>query len=351
MKGVYVIIPVWGERYVRRWLDLSLPSLLADGNLPALARQFPVRTLLFTTQEDLGVIMADPRVKMLRDIGPLRVRAMIQNRKDALAVHAGSLMTGCHKAGLQQSWADDFGIIPVCSDLIFANGSLGSLAPHIAAGKRAVITQGFGVVEDKLVAQLDALGLRGGPTLDIPPRTLVRMLFDTFHPAFSSKFWDAPNCSSHPAMMYWRLGERSFLMRCWHLYPVFFYPDRKVLMRGSLDDDMLGVCLSDPENQIAVLDDSDECMVVDAFDPNKTNDMHAYQVMSHPFSVEFVTAWAAAWARPMHCDNVSRYKFWMHADDLDREAWRHVEKESDGVIDQILANVRSLNRPTGTALL
>ena len=44
--AIKVLMPVWGLRYVRQFLEFCLPTLLAPGNIPALARRFPAHLLL-----------------------------------------------------------------------------------------------------------------------------------------------------------------------------------------------------------------------------------------------------------------------------------------------------------------
>lgn len=249
-----------------------------------------------------------------------------------------------------QAWNDDHGVFGLVADSVFANNCFASACEHIRAGKRAVVTQGFGVLEDEFSAQLDAAGLRSARALSIPPRALVRIMFDTMHPAWAAKFWDAPQCTSHPGMMYWRLGERSLLMRVWHLYPMFLYAERPPITRGSLDDNLITVALSDPANQCAALDDSDACMFVDVMDSKKRHDLHSIQVMSHPFSVEYVASWAEKWARIPHCFNVWNYKFWIHDGPLDRTDWQGVERQSDVTVHQILTKIIAQNKPMGTEL-
>jgi hypothetical protein len=350
MKGVYVIIPVWGEAYTRRWLEFSLPSLLADGNLPAVAQRYSTKVLLYTTREDLDLILPHPAVTMLRDIAPLRVNTIADRREDATKQHSGNLMVKCHGAGLMQAWNDDHGVFGLVADSVFGNTCFASACEHINAGKRAVVTQGFGVLEDEFGAQLDSAGLRNQTALSIPHRTLVRIMFETMHPAWAAKFWDAPQCTSHPGFMYWRLGERSLLMRVWHLYPMFIYPERPPVTEGSLDDNLITVALSDPASQCAALDDSDACMFVDVMDSKKRHDLHSIQVMPHPYSVDYVASWAEKWARPPHCFNVWNYKFWVHDGPLDRAQWRHVEAQSDAVLERIIAAIARSKRPIGTHL-
>ncbi|HEX5242816.1 MAG TPA: hypothetical protein VFW23_06085, partial [Tepidisphaeraceae bacterium] len=43
-----IIIPAWGELYVGKILSLTLPAILASGNLPALRQMFDVEIVLVT---------------------------------------------------------------------------------------------------------------------------------------------------------------------------------------------------------------------------------------------------------------------------------------------------------------
>src|SRR5262245_13801027 len=59
-KACAVLMPVWGGAFVRQFLDSCLPTLLAAGNLPALARTLPTRFVLLTQTSDVAGITAHP---------------------------------------------------------------------------------------------------------------------------------------------------------------------------------------------------------------------------------------------------------------------------------------------------
>src|SRR4051812_6084689 len=56
MKVVRLIIPLWGEIYAQKLVSITLPALLADGNLPALSRMFDVELVLVTESRLFQVI-------------------------------------------------------------------------------------------------------------------------------------------------------------------------------------------------------------------------------------------------------------------------------------------------------
>jgi hypothetical protein len=48
VKAVHVLLPLWGYRFIQQFLEFSLPTLLAPGNIPALAKDLPCRFVLMT---------------------------------------------------------------------------------------------------------------------------------------------------------------------------------------------------------------------------------------------------------------------------------------------------------------
>lgn len=66
--AVKLLLPVWGYRFVRQFLDVGLPTLLAPGNLPALARTLPCEFVILTSEEDEPFIRLHPTFRALSDI-------------------------------------------------------------------------------------------------------------------------------------------------------------------------------------------------------------------------------------------------------------------------------------------
>ncbi|HZT49186.1 MAG TPA: hypothetical protein VFA64_14520, partial [Hyphomicrobiaceae bacterium] len=51
-RAVKLLLPAWGFRHVRQFLDSCLPTLLAPGNVPAIAARIPCEFVLLTSRED-----------------------------------------------------------------------------------------------------------------------------------------------------------------------------------------------------------------------------------------------------------------------------------------------------------
>lgn len=328
MKGIYLVVPVWGTRHIEGWLRHSLPSLLSPGNLPALAKLLPVKMLLCTTRDDIPLLFGSPLVKALRDLIPVRA-VPIADHTTQVTNFLYQMMNKCHNYGIAGAWQDDFGIIPGVADIIYADGALAEIGRQIAAGKRAALTQCPTVVEEDLDALLviySAEIQRSELALTIPARTLVRITRDGLQAISRSQIWESEHFTVHPSMLYWPLCEHGFLMRSRHLYPAFFYPDRQAKITTIIDGTFLDEAISDL-GTCAALDDSDQYFSVVL--ANRARDEFILREVFHAGPAE-IARWRAGNTKPFNRDLI-RHKFWFH-DGVDRAAWRRVGTASDQAI-------------------
>lgn len=68
------MLPVWGYNFVRQFLEWSLPTLLAPGNLPALAARLPTRFILLTSVDDEPYIREHAAIKRLSGVCKVEFR-------------------------------------------------------------------------------------------------------------------------------------------------------------------------------------------------------------------------------------------------------------------------------------
>jgi hypothetical protein len=337
MKGIYIPTPVCGPRYVDRWLSYTLPTLLAPDNLPALAKHYKLKLLLCSTHEDLQRILASPLLKAARDVMGVRVVPMAQNMAELaekIRFHAQkfNLMNLCHNYGAELAWQDDHGLICGLGDAIYTNGSFAEIARHIETGKRAVITQGLDVTQDRFDALLDAYGVRRDDVaLTIPPRTFAQIAARSLHPVHQSMIWTADRFTYHPSVLHWPLDGHGVLLRGFHLFPVFIYPDRKAQIKTTIDGDFIVDALSDFDD-CAFIHDSDQFFFAGISDETKIDFIPTIPRRADPIAV---AQWMAGNTKPFQRELYIQQKIWLH-DGTDRQAWRAVEDESDRVVADIL---------------
>src|SRR5690349_3850310 len=71
-----LIIPVWGERYVDKVLSITLPAVLAPGNLPALCRNFDVELMIVTEARLFDLVRHAPAFQAAARICTAKLAAL-----------------------------------------------------------------------------------------------------------------------------------------------------------------------------------------------------------------------------------------------------------------------------------
>src|SRR5580698_8717391 len=122
VRAVTVLMPVWGYRFVSQFLEFCLPTLLAPGNLPAVAAMLPTRFVLLTSEADELLIRANPAWRALEQICEAEIR-----RIDDLITagnHTATITLAFARAVRQAGDAIlDTAFIFLVSDYLVADGS------------------------------------------------------------------------------------------------------------------------------------------------------------------------------------------------------------------------------------
>jgi hypothetical protein len=78
-KWIKVLLPVWGYEFTQQFLKLSLPTLLAPGNLPALAKTMPTGFIFLIYNRTQGR-SDDPRERRLSPPVEILQRRFLSDR-------------------------------------------------------------------------------------------------------------------------------------------------------------------------------------------------------------------------------------------------------------------------------
>ena len=71
-----VIAYAWGDKYVSELLSLTLPALLAPGNLPYVAGAVPCEVVILTQQRFFARFLSDATVVRMQEFCPVRLFAL-----------------------------------------------------------------------------------------------------------------------------------------------------------------------------------------------------------------------------------------------------------------------------------
>lgn len=183
----------WGESFAEIFAKLTLPTLLAPGNLPALVEGRRASLLMIGDAAFRARLEADPAVARL---DALVRRVHVEIPAAALANNPAIDVYGpVQILSIQAAKALGCDLALLHADLVYADGALAFLRRTGERGALAFCTQAFSA---KLEAVADALAGRSA----IPPRRLMSLAFDQMHARSAAMIVraDRPSIPSHATL-------------------------------------------------------------------------------------------------------------------------------------------------------
>ena len=144
-KAVKLLVPVWGYHHVRYFLECSLPTMLAPGNVPAISAALPTEFVILTSADDEAFIRQHPAFKALAASCQVAIRLIDHLITD------GNYSTTITLAYTESVREAGEAMLDTCffflvSDYIIADGSLGNAIKRMLGGTSAVVVGNCQVV-------------------------------------------------------------------------------------------------------------------------------------------------------------------------------------------------------------
>jgi hypothetical protein len=186
-----LITYAWGERYVDKLLEFTLPAALAPGNYPYLAELFDVEFVLLTESHLFDHVRSHRTFRRIGEYGPARLVQL-----DDLLISPGSYGLTLSKAlfrGMEDTGPQitDTTFLFLNADFILAQNSYRALVPKLLAGERLVASPSY-CTEDELVLPLLLQGHRKQDVIECPHRTMARYILENLHDTVRGQVIDAP---------------------------------------------------------------------------------------------------------------------------------------------------------------
>ncbi|MDP7625919.1 MAG: hypothetical protein QF493_13350, partial [Rhodospirillales bacterium] len=180
MKCLFSMV-IWGEEYAREFLELSLPSQLAEGNIDGSAWHDGSEYLILTTKADAEIIKVNPAFHLLQQ--RIKVRFVLIRRRPGAEVY--KLASQCQMEAIRVSESFD-AVFFSYPDFIWSQGGMGNVAARIAEGCDAVLSPVPRAITEDMTEILPKLktptpGSTAPSVLNIAPRDLVQLSLENFH--------------------------------------------------------------------------------------------------------------------------------------------------------------------------
>lgn len=258
-----LVTTAWGEAYVSKLLEFTIPALLAPGNFPAMARDFDLELAVAAESRDFERLRdSEIMGRLSRYATP--VFRPIDDLVDHPAGYGQALTRALHRG------FDDLGermvgahLMFLNADFIVADGGYANLAKRVLAGESLIFAPSYCTVSEAVEPVLRAARDPETGALRMPPRAMARAILDFRHMTVRAKTVNRRFMHMHVTdQFYWEADRDTLLGRQLPISLVYMRPQRAYLEPICFWDYAVisGACPTAPRS---VMGDSDEFLMLE----------------------------------------------------------------------------------------
>lgn len=210
---------VWGNEFIDKFINYALPTFLAQGNLPKVAKRRNCQFVIVTSSSDRLTIVND---RIFKELSTVMNVEFIELDFDRLQLLPHLKMSLGHRLSCEYVARRNGYCIFLGPDYLLSNGSLDYLDRCAAAGARAVLLPGFRLIEEEVRATIIRNYIDSDThVITIDPRNMVKLILSHVHPEMKSYMVDSKSFSYCPNYVVWPLPSlKSLLVHAFHLHPL-----------------------------------------------------------------------------------------------------------------------------------
>ena len=322
---------VWGEDYIDQFINISLPTVLANGNLEGFNYLDGSKFLIFTTQDGRERLLDEPlfgHLQKLITVDFVLMDALIKSRKF-------DTVNMCQLEGVMRSMDFDalFFIYP---DFVWAAGSFNNVADRLVEGYKGFICPVPRLSTESFSPAFNTLKFRSETgAVNMESREFVAICEQNLHPMMDTYEVQSENFSFFPSNLSWKIPNAGRLYHCYHSHPIALRIDANNInlfyrFSVSLDEDYMSTLFSSADC-LYVAKDSDEIAVC-SLTPDEFNIVSSRRFEKD--QIHQLWIWAERYASIFQRSMI-RHPYRWHFNDIKDEEWRGAEQKADGVIDII----------------
>lgn len=261
MTRARLIVTAWGERYLDDLMRYTVPSILAPGNLPALAEEFACEIVLVTETHLFDRVKNDPSYPELCRYATVILKPV----DDLISPWYGISLTYAYTRGyvdLGEEITDSF-LLFLNADFIMADGCYRSLIPHMRNGAGAIFAPSYCTIAEDVAPLLESRIDKKSRALAIAPRELAAMVLEHRHNTVRGKTVNDGDFHMHWIdQFYWKVDDGTLLARQLPIAVVCLKPNRALIEPTSFWDYgvVYDICRDVPPT---ILADSDDFLMLE----------------------------------------------------------------------------------------
>jgi hypothetical protein len=329
-----VITYAWGDSYIEDLLSLTIPALLAPGNLPYLASQLSCEVVILTEERLFDRVTRNPAIQRLRTICPFKLIGLDDLITAPDKKYGMALTYALHRgfADLGPAMTDHW-LIFLNADFVLAEGSLRNLLDHLLRGERLVASPSYCVIAREAKPELLRRVDPQTAALSMSPREMAKLALAHRHNTIRSK--TVNQSAFHIRYMeqfYWLLDDATLLGHQMPVAIVGLRPECYVADPNSYWDHglMREFC---PTAAPDVIGDSDEFLMIELREQDVAHD----QILPGWPQARELGERMISWVTPYQRD-FARYPLTLHAGELPADI-EEGRRRLNAFVDEVLSYV------------
>ena len=306
---------VWGDWHLDMHFNVNLPTLLAPGNLPALADYCDMTYVIFTRAADVERIDAAPQIEALRQVMSVEIKLFTAaDIKDPIAAHhkAWNLVT-------EDAARDGSLVLLMPPDVAWAENCFASVVERLKRGERATFMTYLRAEGATFVDALLKRKPEGEIANPVPPREMVELCLRSLHPLMAAYLRDSDYFPIHPEMILWAVPGEGFAVRVLAREMFIFDPGYFHLNHAALPAQSL------KPGEASFLADSDELFAVSLAPLGKDVAWHVNPRRADPVDI---AGWWMTYDSPVN-DFMAAQKIRWHFAEVTEAKWQAKERASN----------------------
>lgn len=265
-EKIIFVTPVWGNTYIKTFLELCLPSLFTPGNFKSL--NISAEFLIYTASKDRQEIINHKNFKLLCELIDVKILEI----PDSSFTNSYNTITWVHQRAFDYADHLDGGIFIVMPDMFFSRDFIKNILKHIESGVRLISTPNYSSNVCEMYDALTPLTKADG-SIEVDNFTLARISLARLHQISKLNVWNEPDdYFLSPRILYWKVGDGVGLLgRYFYGCYMYIYPRHKFSKLYSTFDCeyIFSACPDIKDHYICT--DSNELLVIEMSDKGRNS--------------------------------------------------------------------------------
>ena len=271
LPSIRMIIPIWGQSYIERWLDFSFGTLQSEGNVPYLIKHSKFELVILTMSKDITFMKNDERFKS-HTIGiDIKFITIDELFPVDIKTSYGVPLTLAYAKGIIDLGNGGIGTFVILwnADVLVSTNSFKNILLKIQSGYNAIGVPALGVNDGHARLLLESLVDKENGVLSISSREMVKLALQNLHGRVTSRIINLNGIidTDYFHQIFWSISEDCIATRGFLVHPACFQIQRLFeIVRCPVDYGFITeLC---PNTKFCVMTDSDEFMAMELQAPN-----------------------------------------------------------------------------------